>query len=108
MTTKAEARMTDLEMEQVAGGADYYSADVYRRNDITLVDGGATCYFAGREVSESEAAAIVFYKSQFPPSKVKKLLAGDFDDFIHTVTSYRDSQYTEFELHYKKNSGIGK
>lgn len=102
---KIDAKMTDQEMEQVVGGAKYYSTDVYRRNKITLVDGGATCYFQGHEISEDEAASIVFYKAQFPPSMVAEEMKEGWDSFLQTVTAYRGQQWSEFERHYMQNSG---
>lgn len=99
------AKMTDQEMEQVVGGTKYYSADVYRRNKITVVDGGATCYFKGHEISEDEASAIVFYQNQYPPDIVEEKMNKGWEEFIHTVTAYRGSEWAEFQRHYMQNCG---
>lgn len=100
-------KMTDQELDKVSGGVTYYTEDIYRRNHITIVDGGATCYFKGYEISEEEAASLVFYRSKFPDSMINaKLESKGWDDFIQAVSNYRYSNSEEFEHHYKTVGGV--
>jgi len=98
----ADTMMDDQALDEVVGGNQYYSTTVYRRNKIGIVN-GKDFFYQGHEISENDAAAIVFYKSEFPPSKVKKLEERGWDDFIHMVNAYRNQNGEKFKLHYTAN-----
>jgi hypothetical protein len=100
-------KLTDTELDKVVGGVKYYTEDIYRRNHIALIDGGATCYYKEYEVSEDEAAALVFYRTRFPDSIIDDKIANKgWDRFIQEVNNYRYSNSTAFEHHYKTNGGV--
>lgn len=100
-------KMTELELDKVVGGVTYYTEDIYRRNHITLIDNGATCFFKGYEISEEEAASIVFYRSRFPDSIINDEIATKgWDNFIQKVSNYRYSNLSAFEHHYKTVGGV--
>lgn len=73
------SKLSEMELNEVVGGNKYYDDNTYRRHKITVLDGGRTCYYtpngptgASHEVSEGEAAAIVYYRTQFPPQRCGK------------------------------------
>ena len=105
------SKLSEMELNEVVGGNKYYDDTTYRRHKITVLDGGRTCFYtpngptgASHEVSEGEAAAIVYYRTQFPPSDVEKLYKQGWDWFLSKVTAYRDSNQTDFAAHYMKRS----
>ena len=94
------SKLSEMELNEVVGGNKYY-------------DGGRTCFYtpngptgASHEVSEGEAAAIVYYRTQFPPSDVEKLYKQGWDWFLSKVTAYRDSNQTDFAAHCMKRSKV--
>jgi hypothetical protein len=98
-----DARLDEQALDEVVGGNQYYSTIVYRRNKIGIVDGGKTFFYQGHEISENDAASIVFYKSEFPPNKVKKQEEKGWDTFIHVVNAYRNQNGERFKLHWMAN-----
>lgn len=97
---KNEEKLTDEELDQVAGGTKYYPTRMYERCGILTMDGGKTLMFKNEEIDEQEAASIVFYMHQFPKSIVNEKLQSGVDDFLFTVTNYRNANSAAFEKHY--------
>ncbi|MBQ7628785.1 MAG: hypothetical protein IJS81_01020 [Selenomonadaceae bacterium] len=100
----AENKMDAQALEEVVGGNKYYSTMIYRRNDIGVMDGGKSFFYKGKGISENDAASIVFYKSEFPPSKFEELEKKDFNTFLHLVNAYRNQNGDKFKLHYMNNA----
>lgn len=93
-----EEKLTESELEQVAGGAEehYFDPELYERQGILTMDGGKKFFYGNREITEKEAAAITFYSLQLPADMVKKARKKGFDSFINTVTAYRLANITKF------------
>lgn len=98
--SKLDAKMTDEEMEQVAGGLNYYDLDVYSKYKVYPVNGGEQFTFRGHAMGENLAASIVFYKYMNIDSDVQKWLDKGWDKFEERVLNYRASNRKEFEAHY--------
>ncbi|MBR4903677.1 MAG: hypothetical protein IKZ53_03325 [Selenomonadaceae bacterium] len=97
---KNEEKLTDEELDKVAGGTKYYSTRIYERCGILTMDGGKTFMYGNQEIDEQEAASIAFYMHQFPKQIVNEKLKDGIDDFLFTVTNYRIANATAFEKHY--------
>lgn len=100
LNIKMDARMTDEEMEQVAGGLKYYDLDVYTGYKVYPINGGEQFTFRGQAIDENLAAAIVFYKYSNTKADVQKWLDKGWDEFEERVLNYRFANSKEFEAHY--------
>ncbi len=95
---ETEEKLTEAELEQVAGGAEehYFDPEIYEQYGIFTMDGGNTFLYGKNEITEKQAAAIAFYSIQLPPDMVKKARKKGFDSFLNTVTAYRLANITKF------------
>ena len=47
-----EEKLTDEELEQVAGGTRYYDAEIYEQYGIVTMDDGKTFLYGNHEITE--------------------------------------------------------
>ena len=98
---KEEAKMTFEEMEQVAGGLQFYDEDTYRSAGIYLVDGGDSFFYKNHELTEKEAASLVYYMARVPEGKVEEAYKNKtWKQFLHGATAYARANLEDFQLSY--------
>lgn len=90
-------KLSDEELEQVAGGTLYFNPEIYEQYGVLTMDDGKTFMYGKREITELQAAAITFYSIQLPEDMVKAARQKGADQFINTATAYRLANLTKFE-----------
>ena len=95
-----EEKLTDDELEQVAGGTRYYDAEIYEQYGIVTMDDGKTFLYGNHEITEQQAASITFYSLQFLPEEVKAARKKGFKHFLQITTAYRLANKTQFKSSY--------
>jgi hypothetical protein len=100
---KQDAKMTFEEMEQVAGGLEYYSEKKYRDAGIYMVNGGKAFYYGNHELDEEQAAAMVFYMNRKPNAE-KERDTLPWKTFLHKATAHVSANPEAFKLSYKPNA----
>ncbi len=97
-----EEKLTDEELEQIAGGAtELYSLSAYASAGIVVMNGGKKFYFEDHDLQgEDLAASITFYWLQHSETKFNEALDRGWDTFKKTVMNYSVVNQTQFKTSY--------